>query len=50
MADESIMVFFKLPKKGGYRQLYGRWFDSSIDVLTNGYDLKSPTNVSYSCD
>lgn len=40
MADQSIMIVFILPEKRGYRKLYGRWFNSSVYVLTDGYDLK----------
>ena len=29
------MVVFILPKKRSYRKLYRRWFDPSIDVLTD---------------
>lgn len=34
------MVVFILLEKRSYRKLYGRWFDSRIDMLTDGYDLK----------
>lgn len=40
------MIVFILPEKRSYRKLYRRWFDSSIDVLTDGYDLKSQTKIS----
>ena len=40
------MIVFVLPEKRCYRKLYGRWFDSSIDVLTNGYDLNKQREIS----
>ena len=46
MADQSIMIVFVLPEKGGYRKLYRRWFDSSIDVLTDRNDLETQTKIS----
>ena len=45
------MVVFVLPKKRSYRKLYRRWFDSSIDVLTDRYNLKvrAPISSAQSC-
>ena len=45
------MIVFKLPEKRSYRKFYGRWFDSSIDVLTDGYNLERQTEISstHSC-
>ncbi len=34
------MVVFVLPEKRSYRKLNRRWFDSSVDVLTDGDDLE----------
>ena len=40
------MIVFILPKKRSYRKLYRRWFDSSIDVLTDRYNLKVRAPIS----
>ena len=40
------MVVFVLPKQRSYRKLYRRRFDSSIDVLTDGYNLGAQTKIS----
>lgn len=40
------MVVFVLFEKRSYRKLYRRWFDPSIDVLTDGYDLGKPGKIS----
>lgn len=45
------MIVFILPEKRSYRKLYRRWFDPSVDMLTDGYDLVESTKISsaHSC-
>ena len=40
------MIVFILSEKRSYRKLYRRWFDSSIDVLTDRNDLESKAKIS----
>ena len=40
------MIVFILPEKRSHRELYGRRLDSRVDVLTDGYDLKSQVKIS----
>lgn len=39
------MIVFILPEKRSHRQLYRRRLDSRVDMLTDGYDLKSQTKI-----
>lgn len=40
------MVVFILSEKRSYRKLNRRWFDSSIDVLTDRNDLEIKAKIS----